>query len=145
MKATGGHMELTVSSKKAITGPEEIVDIFETIQKTENEMDRMKEKCWVVGLNTRNIIVYVELVSMGTLNASLVHPREVFRFAITKAVSGIIMVHNHPSGDLNPSDDDLVLTRRLYDAGKILGIDLHDHIILADWSGYTSLKGNGHF
>ena len=138
-------MELKVSSKKAITGPEEIVDIFEMIQKTENEMDRMKEKCWVVGLNTRNIIVYVELVSMGTLNASLVHPREVFRFAITKAVSGIIMVHNHPSGDLNPSDDDLVLTRRLYDAGKILGIDLHDHIILADGSGYTSLKGNGHF
>ena len=138
-------MELKVRTKKAITGPEEIVDIFETIQKTENEMDRMKEKCWVVGLNTRNIIVYVELVSMGTLNASLVHPREVFRFAITKAVSGIIMVHNHPSGDLNPSDDDLVLTRRLYDAGKILGIDLHDHIILAAGSGYTSLKGNGHF
>jgi DNA repair protein RadC len=140
----GGHyMELKVRTKEAITSPEQVAEIFETIQKTENEIDRMKEKCWVVGLNTRNFIVYVELVSLGTLNSSLVHPREVFRFAIIKAVSGIILVHNHPSGDMNPSDDDLSLTRRLYDAGKILGIDLHDHIIIADGSGYTSLKGNG--
>ena len=136
-------MELRVRTKEAITNPEQVAKIFETIQKAENEIDRMKEKCWVVGLNTRNFIVYVELVSIGTLNASLVHPREVFRFAIMKAVSGIIVVHNHPSGDMNPSDDDLSLTRRLCDAGKILGIDLHDHIIIADGSGYTSLKGNG--
>lgn len=136
-------MELKVRAKEAITNPEQIAEIFETIQKTENEIDRMKEKCWVVGLNTRNFIVYVELVSLGTLNSSLVHPREVFRFAIMKAVSGIIVVHNHPSGDMNPSDDDLSLTRRLYDAGKILGIDLHDHIIIAEGPGYTSLKGNG--
>ncbi len=136
-------MELKVRTKEAITSPEQVAEIFETIQKTENEIDRMKEKCWVVGLNTRNFIVYVELVSIGTLNSSLVHPREVFRFAIMKAVSGIILVHNHPSGDMNPSDDDLSLTRRLYDAGKILGIDLHDHVIIADGSGYTSLKGNG--
>lgn len=136
-------MELKVRAKEAITNPEQIAEIFETIQKTEDEIDRMKEKCWVVGLNTRNFIVYVELVSLGTLNSSLVHPREVFRFAIMKAVSGIIVVHNHPSGDMNPSDDDLSLTRRLYDAGKILGIDLHDHIIIAEGPGYTSLKGNG--
>lgn len=136
-------MELKVRAKEAITNPEQIAEIFETIQKTENEIDRMKEKCWVVGLNTRNFIVYVELVSLGTLNSSLVHPREVFRFAIMKAVSGIILVHNHPSGDMNPSDDDLSLTRRLHDAGKILGIDLHDHIIIAEGPGYTSLKGNG--
>ncbi len=87
-------MELKVRAKEAITNPEQIAEIFETIQKTENEIDRMKEKCWVVGLNTRNFIVYVELVSLGTLNSSLVHPREVFRFAIMKAVSGIIVVHN---------------------------------------------------
>jgi DNA repair protein RadC len=136
-------MELRVRTKKAITSPEQVAKIFETVRKRENEIDRMKEKCWVVGLNTRNFIVYVELVSIGTLNSSLVHPREVFRFAIMKAVSGIIVVHNHPSGDMNPSDDDLSLTRRLCDAGKILGIDLHDHIIIADDSGYTSLKGNG--
>ena len=136
-------MELKVRTKEAITNPEQIAEIFQAIQRAENEIDRMKEKCWVVGLNTKNFIIYVELVSMGTLNASLVHPREVFRFAIMKAVSGIILVHNHPSGDMRPSDDDLSLTKRLYDAGKILGIDLHDHIIIADGSGYTSLKKDG--
>ena len=136
-------MELKVRTKEAITNPEQIAEIFQAIQKAENEIDKMKEKCWVVGLNTKNFIIYVELVSMGTLNASLVHAREVFRFAITKAVSGIILVHNHCSGDTRPSDDDLSLTRRLHDAGKILGIDLHDHIIIGDGSGYTSLKKNG--
>jgi DNA repair protein RadC len=137
-------MELKVRTKEAITNPEQIAKIFQAIQRAENEIDRVKEKCWVVGLNTRNFIVYVELVSMGTLNASLVHAREVFRFAIMKGVvSGLILVHNHPSGDLHPSDDDLSLTRRLYDAGKILGIDLHDHIIIGDGSGYTSLKKDG--
>ena len=137
-------MELKVRTKEAITNPEQIAKIFQAIQRAENEIDRVKEKCWVVGLNTRNFIVYVELASMGTLNASLVHAREVFRFAIMKGVvSGLILVHNHPSGDLHPSDDDLSLTRRLYDAGKILGIDLHDHIIIGHGSGYTSLKKNG--
>ncbi len=136
-------MELQVRTKEAITNPEQIAEIFQTIQNAENEIDRMKEKCWVVGLNTKNFIIYVELVSLGTLNASLVHPREVFRLAIMKAVSGIILVHNHCSGDTRPSDDDLSLTKRLYDAGKILGIDLHDHIIIADGSGYTSLKKDG--
>ena len=134
---------MNVRSKEAITNPEQIAEIFHAIQRAENEIDRMKEKCWVVGLNTRNFIIYVELVSMGTLNASLVHAREVFRFAIMRAVSGIILVHNHCSGDTRPSDDDISLTRRLHDAGKILGIDLHDHIIIADGLGYTSLKKNG--
>jgi DNA repair protein RadC len=136
-------MELKVRTKEAITNPEQIAEIFQAIQRAENEIDRMKEKCWVVGLNTKNFIIYVELVSMGTLNASLVHAREVFRFAIMRAVSGIILVHNHPSGDMRASDDDLSLTKRLYDAGKILGIDLHDHIIIADGSDYTSLKRDG--
>jgi DNA repair protein RadC len=137
-------MELKVRTNEAITRPEQIAEIFQAIQRAENEINRMKEKCWVLGLNTKNFIVYVELVSMGTLNASLVHPREVFRLAIMKGgVSGIIMVHNHCSGDTRPSDEDLSLTRRLHDAGKILGIDLHDHIIITEGSAYTSLKKDG--
>ncbi|OPY03593.1 MAG: hypothetical protein A4E61_01078 [Syntrophorhabdus sp. PtaB.Bin184] len=137
-------MELKVRRKKAITEPDQIAEIFHAIQKRSCEIDRTKEKCWVVGLNSRNVIVYAELVSMGTLNASLVHPREVFRFAIMKGVvSGIIFVHNHPSGDLHPSDDDLALTKRLREAGYILGIELQDHIIVGDGSGYTSLRKNG--
>jgi DNA repair protein RadC len=136
-------MELNVRSKEAITNPEQMAEIFQAIQKAENEIDRKKERCWTVGLNTKNFIIYVELVSMGTLNASLIHAREVFRFAIMRAVSGIVMVHSHPSGDPEPSADDIIVTKRLHDAGKILGIELLDHIIVTEGPGYTSLKKNG--
>ena len=134
---------MKVRTKEAITNPEQIAEIFQSIQRAENEIDRAKEKCWTMGLNTKNFIVYVELVSMGTLNASLIHPREVFRFAIMKAVSGIILVHSHPSGDTEPSADDITVTERLRDAGKILGIELLDHIIVTEGPDYTSLKKNG--
>lgn len=98
----------------------------------------------MVGLNTKNFIIYVELVSMGTLNASLVHPREVFRLAIMKGgVSGILAVHSHPSGDPEPSQDDIAITRRLYDAGKIVGIELLDHIIVTDGPAFMSFKAQG--
>ena len=134
-------MELKVRTKEAITNPEQIAEIFQAIQKAENEIDRAKEKCWTMGLNTKNFIVYVELVSMGTLNASLIHPREVFRFAIMKGlVSGLILVHSHPRGDPEPSEDDLSITKRLYEAGKILGIELVDHIIVTDGPAFISLK-----
>lgn len=137
-------MELKVRSKEAITNPEQIAEIFQAIQKAENEIDRAKEKCWTVGLDTKNFIVYVELVSMGTLNASLVHAREVFRFAIMKGfVAGLILVHSHPSGDPEPSGDDITVTKRLREAGKILGIGLLDHIIVTEGPDYTSLKKNG--
>jgi len=97
-----------------------------------------------VGLNTKNFIVYVELVSMGTLNASLVHPREVFRFAIKRGgISGILAIHSHPSGDPEPSEDDITVTKRLCDAGKILGIELLDHIIVTDGPAFVSLKARG--
>ena len=134
---------MKVRTKEAITNPEQIAEIFQSIQRAENEIDRAKEKCWTMGLNTKNFIVYVELVSMGTLNASLIHPREVFRFAIMKAVSGIILVHSHPRGDTEPSADDITVTERLRDAGKILGIETLDHIIVTEGPDYTSLKKNG--
>ena len=144
MRPIGGHMELKMKTKEAITNPEQIANIFQAIQRAENEIDRMKEKCWVVGLNTKNFIIYVELVSMGTLNASLVHPREVFRFAIKRGgISGILAIHSHPSGDPEPSEDDITVTKRLCDAGKILGIELLDHIIVTDGPAFVSLKARG--
>jgi DNA repair protein RadC len=135
-------MELRVK-KKRIERPEHIVEIFRSIQKAENEIDRMKEKFWVVGLSTRKSIVYVELVAMGTLNACLVQAREVYRFAINKAVSDIIVVHSHPSGDPEPSDDDMAITKRLHEAGKILGIELIDHIIVTHGPAFVSFKAQG--
>jgi DNA repair protein RadC len=104
----------------------------------------MKERFWIVGMNTKNFIMYVELVSMGTLNASLVHPREVFGFAIKRGgISGILAIHSHPSGDPEPSEDDITVTKRLYDAGKILGIELLDHIIVTDGPAFVSFKARG--
>jgi DNA repair protein RadC len=137
-------MELKVRTKEAITNPEQIAKIFQAIQKADNEIDRMKERFWIVGMNTKNFIMYVELVSMGTLNASLVHPREVFGFAIKRGgISGILAIHSHPSGDPEPSEDDITVTKRLYDAGKILGIELLDHIIVTDGPAFVSFKARG--
>ncbi len=97
-----------------------------------------------MGLSSRNAIQYAELVSLGTLNTSLVTPRETFRFAIMKAVASIILCHNHPSGDPEPSDDDLKITRKLVESGKILGIEVIDHIIIGNKNpGYYSLREKG--
>ena len=119
------------TKKQKITNPKEIALILRDILVSEDQIDQDKEHFWVIGLNSRNIIQYVELVSLGTLDASLVHPREVFRLAISKGVSHIIVGHNHPSGDTKPSEDDLEITRRLVESGKILGIEVVDHIIIS--------------
>jgi DNA repair protein RadC len=79
---------------------------------------------------------------MGTLNASLVHPREVFKDAITHSAASVVLAHNHPSGDPEPSEDDLKITRKLVDSGKILGIEVIDHIIIAK-NGFKSLANEG--
>jgi DNA repair protein RadC len=93
----------------------------------------------VVLLDAKHRLLKVVLVSVGTLDASLVHPREVFREAALAGAAAIILFHNHPSGDPSPSDDDMKLTARLVDAGALMGIDVIDHLILAD-ARYCSLK-----
>jgi DNA repair protein RadC len=98
----------------------------------EDEIDRDKEHFWAIGLNTKNVVLYVELVSLGTINSNLVHPREVFRMAIFKAAAQIIVGHNHPSGALEVSTEDKRVTERLRSAGDILGINLLDHIVIAN-------------
>ena len=135
-------MELRVR-KKIVQKPEQVAEIFRSIQKSDNEIDKMKERLWVVGLNVRKCIVYIELVALGTLNACLVQAREVFRFAIIRAVSDIIVVHSHPSGDPEPSEDDIAITKRLHDAGKILGIELVDHVIVTNGPEFVSFKAQG--
>ncbi len=101
-----------------------------------------KEEFRILLLDTKNHLQDVKTVSVGTLNSSLVHPREVFRLAIKHACSGVIAVHNHPSGDPEPSQEDRDTTVRLVNAGDILGIRLLDHIIIGD-GRYSSLKEQG--
>jgi DNA repair protein RadC len=101
-----------------------------------------KEHFAVFYLDTMNTLIERQIISIGTLNASLVHPREVFEPAVSLHAAGIIAVHNHPSGNIEPSQDDLAITKRLTDAGKILGIILTDHIILTA-NDFTSFKNKG--
>ncbi len=104
--------------------------------------DKAKEHFKAILLNTRNKIVAISTISVGTLNSSLVHPREVFKDALAHSASSIILAHNHPSDDPEPSDDDISVTRRLVEAGRLMGIDVLDHIIITR-QGYTSLKEKG--
>lgn len=96
-----------------------------------------KEHFRIILLNTKNHIISMDDVSIGTLNASLVHPREVFILAVKKAVSSIVLVHNHPSGDPYPSQEDLLITKRLIESGNILGIKIIDHVVIGDGSFYS--------
>lgn len=98
--------------------------------KCKNFRKAKKEHFCVFFLDTQNRIIGRETVSIGTLNTSLIHPRECFRTAIVKTAASVIFAHNHPSGGLEPSAEDLNVTKRLKDAGKLLGIEVLDHVIV---------------
>lgn len=105
------------------------------------ESDR--EKFVAVYLNTKNEPTAIHTVSIGTLNASLVHPREVFKGAILSNASSLLLAHNHPSGDTKPSIEDRKITERLVEAAKILGLEIIDHIIVGEGDRFFSFKEQG--
>lgn len=92
--------------------------------------DKSREHLMVIYLNARNEMLYKKPMFIGTLNANLVHPREIFAGALEHNAASVILVHNHPSGDPEPSEDDLEITKRITEAGKIMGIDVLDHVII---------------
>ncbi|WP_195576360.1 RadC family protein [Paenibacillus sp. 1001270B_150601_E10] len=94
-------------------------------------------------LNSKNKVLAQETISIGTLDASLVHPREVFRAAIRHSSASVVCLHNHPSGDPTPSEEDIWITKRLMEAGELVGIEVLDHIVIGD-QRYVSLKEQGH-
>lgn len=102
-----------------------------------------RESFYALYLDVRGALIGFETVATGGLAGVEVHPREVFRGAILAGAFGVIVAHNHPSGDSTPSKDDLALTRRLKEAGDIVGIPLYDHIIVADGAPYHSIAGTG--
>lgn len=104
--------------------------------------DKAKEHFKLILLNTRNKIIGISTVSIGTLDSSLVYPREVFKEAIAHNAYSVILAHNHPSGDPEPSEDDITITSRLIEAGKILGIEVTDHVIISK-NGFFSFKEKG--
>jgi DNA repair protein RadC len=104
--------------------------------------NQVHERFVVVWLSSSNNILGFEVITEGLLNSSLCHPREIFRGAIVVTAASVIIMHNHPSGCLEPSDEDIKVTRQVFEAGKIIGIPVHDHIIFAGTS-YTSLAERG--
>jgi len=105
---------------------------------------KKKEYFLALLLDTRSQLIRVAEISVGSLDTSIVHPREVFKEAISASAASVIFAHNHPSGDTEASEDDIQLTKRLAAAGEIVGIDVLDHIIIGG-RGYTSLKREGLF
>lgn len=103
---------------------------------------RRQEHFVTITLNGAGYLIHKRIVFIGTLNKSLVHPREIFADAITDRASGIIFVHNHPSGEIEPSHEDIIVTERLVEAGRILGIEVLDHVIVSKKNHY-SFKENG--
>jgi len=129
--------EENLNKNKIINSPK---DLFSLLK--EKIINFHKEYFMVVSLDNRNKVINVDTVSIGTLNSSLIHPRETFEAAIKNHAAAIIICHNHPSGELKPSEDDLIITQNLVKAGKLLGIDVSDHLIITK-EGYFSFKERG--
>lgn len=125
-------------AKPAIKCPQDAADL---VMAEMSYLDR--EHFRVVNLNTKNQVIFIDDVSVGTLNTSVVHPREVFKLPIKRSAASLILIHNHPSGNTEPSREDLEITRRLRDAGSILGIEIIDHLIVGQ-NNYLSMKEKGY-
>lgn len=121
----------------AFTSPQDVADFLK------EEMRYYKKEYFkIILLNTKNQVIAVEDISVGSLNSSIVHPREIFSPSIKKSAASLILVHNHPSGDPAPSREDLEVTKRLSEGGKILGIKILDHIVIGE-SSFFSFKEKG--
>ncbi len=127
------------SQRPAIKSPEDVANIVRSQLK-----GKKREHFLVLCLDTRNRLINCRPVSMGSLDTSVVHPREAFKEAVSSSAASVIFVHNHPSGDPEPSKEDIELTKRLAEAGKIVGIEVLDHIIVCD-KDYLSLKAKNFF
>lgn len=132
--------------KRILLGQQEDAVLLETPEDVYNvskPIHRLKKEHFLAYLlDARNVVIAQETISVGTLTMAVVHPREVFEPAIRHSAAGIVLVHNHPSGDPTPGDEDHRLTERLVEAGKLMGIEILDHVIVSQ-NGYTSFKALG--
>lgn len=125
--------------KITVKSPEDVV------KSVKNQLKgKKKEHFLVLSLDTRNHLIDTHKISIGNLDSSIVHPREVFKEAISDSAASVIFAHNHPSGDPTPSEDDIKLTKRLVEVGEILGIEVLDHIIICD-RDHLSMKARNLF
>ena len=132
--------EQVYEERKRISTPKDVQVLM-----TEH-FDPHKERFYVLLLNTKNELLKVDLVSVGSLNASIAHPREILKSAILESAASIILVHNHPTGDPTPSNEDVEFSRRMAKCCELMGIALLDHVIVGNGTGcFASLKEKGVF
>ena len=128
-------------SKERVRSPDDVARLCADMK------DLAQESFHVLALNTKNCLINRILVSMGLVDTSLVHPREVFRQSVMQNAAAIVLAHNHPSGDPTPSAEDIRITRQMIEAGRILGIAVQDHVIIGRESesqkGFISLRESG--
>jgi DNA repair protein RadC len=124
-------------SKIQIQSSQQVAKVFQDLLLLEAEIDREKEHFYVMHLNAKSRVKMVELVSLGSLTASVVHPRETYRRAVLAGSASIIVAHNHPSGEVDPSTEDTKTTKVLFEAGRVLGIPLLDHLIFANGTFFS--------
>jgi DNA repair protein RadC len=127
-----------VGERPVVSTPEDVCRLCATQLRG---LDR--EHFWALVLSTKNRLLRIVEVSVGSLNTSIVHPRELFKEAVRASAASIVVVHNHPSGDPTPSSADLQLTRRLAKAGEVLGIELLDHVVIGDGGAHASMRQMG--
>lgn len=136
------QVKLTETEKIRILNSEDIYSVMQKILMRENKIERNKEHFWIIGLAQNSRILYIELISIGTINSTPVEPMEVFSIALQKRTVKVILVHNHPSGSVRPSEEDKDITDRLIQVGNIINIQVIDHLIITDKT-YNSFSDTG--
>ena len=136
------QVKLTETEKIRILNSEDIYSVMQRILTRENKIERNKEHFWIIGLAQNSRILYIELISIGTINSAPVDPMEVFSIALQKRTVKVILVHNHPSGNVRPSEEDKDITDRLIQVGNIVNIQVIDHLIITEKS-YNSFSDTG--
>jgi len=136
------NIKLTEAQKIKIGNSDDIYSVMQRILLRENKVDRNREHLWTISLDTKNKILNIELVSMGTVNQTLVEPMEVFSIPLQKRAVQIVVVHNHPSGEVKPSAADKDITNKLIQVGKIMNVPVIDHLIITE-NTYYSFANSG--
>jgi len=136
------NVRLTKDQKIKIVNSDDIYSIMQQILLRENKIRRGQEHFWIVGLDSKNCILFIELLGLGQHNRVNMNPSDAFRIAIYKMATKVILVHNHPSGSTIVSEEDKELTDYLYKAGKFLKIDVIDHLVISE-NKYHSFDDNG--
>lgn len=125
------------NTRRQVSCPEDAVEVVRPLLE-----GRDRERCVVASLDTKHRLIAVDLVSVGTADHTFMAPREVFRDALLRAASAVVVAHNHPSGDPTPSADDRRVTERLVESGRVLGVDVLDHLVVGD-PEWTSMARRG--